>query len=205
MTAKQLDDAISLATPLHQRAVPILRRLSAETNPTVLSADLSKSDWIPLDLSVDNPGLAAVDVKNPVGFDNFIFSQITEKGARVGYGGVFENRSWYQRSDVFGSGEEIRNLHIGLDLWCEAGIAVVCPIDGVIHSFQNNDKFLDYGPTIILEHTIEGLTFYSLYGHLSVESLKDKRVGQRIYKDEEFGSIGASSVNGGWPPHLHFS
>jgi len=189
---------------IHERAVPLLRKLSLTTNPNVISPDLPKSFWTPLDLSVNNPLLVAQGVKNPLEFHDFIFDQISKERAHVGYGGVFETREWYQRSDIFGAGQEVRNLHIGLDIWCAAGTSVVCPVEGVVHSFQNNKNFLDYGPTVILEHNVEGETFYSLYGHLSLDSLSDKKVGQKIEKDECFGWIGDPSHNGGWPPHLHF-
>ncbi len=197
-------DLIGRMRLMHERVVPLLRELSLMTNPNVISPDFPKSSWVPLDLSVHNPLLVAQGVKPPVEFHDFIFDQIAEKHAQVGYGGVFETREWYQRSNIFGVGHEVRNLHIGLDIWCATGTSVVCPVDGVIHSLQNNNHFLDYGPTIILEHNVAGSTFYSLYGHLSLDSLRDKTVGQKIKKDESFGWIGDSSHNGGWPPHLHF-
>jgi hypothetical protein len=42
-------------------------------------------------------------------------------------------------------------------------------LDGRVHSFQNNDSLGNYGPTIILEHQVEDLTFYTLYGHFVVK------------------------------------
>lgn len=202
---RELEDKyLGRIAELHQRVVPLLKSLSAETDPTIISEALPKATWVPLDLSVDNPSVCAEGVKNPLEFHDFIFNQIAQMNAQVGYGGVFENRGWYQRSDVFGCGEDVRNLHIGLDLWCRSDVSVVCPIDGVIHSFQNNDNFLDYGPTIILEHRVEELAFYSLYGHLSIDSLAGKKIGQQVYKGQEFGRIGSPPGNGGWPPHLHF-
>ncbi len=57
---------------------------------------------------------------------------------------------------------------------------------------------------IILKHiTDEGYTFYTVYGHLSVESLAKLSVGKKIAKGEKLGSIGTSNVNGGWTPHVH--
>jgi murein DD-endopeptidase MepM/ murein hydrolase activator NlpD len=54
---------------------------------------------------------------------------------------------------------EERNIHIGLDLWIDAGTPVFSALDGRVHSFQNNDSLGNYGPTIILEHQVEDLTF----------------------------------------------
>lgn len=62
----------------------------------------------------------------------------------------------------------------------------------------------DYGPTIILEHNQNGVTFHTLYGHLSLESLHAIKVGEEIKAGQKFCWIGNNTVNGGWTPHLHF-
>jgi len=78
------------------------------------------------------------------------------------------------------------------------------PLDGSIHSFQDNAIPGDYGPTIILEHEIDGVNFYTLYGHLSRDSLKFLEVGQQISRGEPIAKLGKMEENGGWFPHLHF-
>ncbi|MNE29341.1 hypothetical protein D3C80_1228170 [compost metagenome] len=74
----------------------------------------------------------------------------------------------------------------------------------MVHSFKNNDNFGDYGPTIILKHEIEGFVFHSLYGHLSVESLNGLKEGMSVFGGQKIAELGDYTVNGGWPPHLHF-
>jgi len=69
-------------------------------------------------------------------------------------------------------------------------------------AFNNNDS--DYGATIILTHNLEGLSFYTLYGHLSLNSLKNLEEGKRIARGEVFTEFGMRFENGNWPPHLHF-
>ena len=64
--------------------------------------------------------------------------------------------------------------------------------------------FGDYGATIILTHILEGITFYSLYGHLSLNSIKNIHEGERIKKGNVFAEFGIPTENGHWPPHLHF-
>ena len=91
-----------------------------------------------------------------------------------------------------------------MDLWIKAGTSVLAALDGTIHSFQNNTALGDYGPTIILEHTIENSTFYTLYGHLDLNSLVGKEVGQIVKKGEIIAKLGASPINGDYAPHLHF-
>jgi murein DD-endopeptidase MepM/ murein hydrolase activator NlpD len=80
---------------------------------------------------------------------------------------------------------------------------VVAPLNGIIHSFAFNNHFGDYGATIILTHNIEGNTFHSLYGHLSLNSLKNLQEGQLIKQGEVFAEFGMQFENGHWPPHLH--
>ena len=58
---------------------------------------------------------------------------------------------------------------------------------------------------VILRHGPgEGQEFFTLYGHLTKESLTKLRVGQAIARGERIGRVGAVQENGGWPPHLHF-
>ena len=79
---------------------------------------------------------------------------------------------------------------------------MLAPLDGTVHSFADNNGRLDYGPTIILEHEIEGgLKFFTLYGHLTGDSLSGLAKGRIFKKGKRIGTIGE---NGGWPPHLHF-
>jgi murein DD-endopeptidase MepM/ murein hydrolase activator NlpD len=48
------------------------------------------------------------------------------------------------------------------------------------------------------------VSFYTLYGHLSLNSIKNIQEGDRIEKGDVFGEFGIPSENGSWPPHLHF-
>lgn len=121
-------------------------------------------------------------------------------------GGYDEDRAIYD-GPVFaaGAGEEPRTIHLGIDLFAAAGTAVYAPLAGHVHSFQDNANPKDYGPTVILEHTVKvDLTFYTLYGHLSRESLIGLHAGQDVAAGAQLATLGAAEVNGGWPPHLHF-
>ena len=99
---------------------------------------------------------------------------------------------------------EPRRLHLGIDIWGEVGTKVMSPLDGIIHSFAFNNHLGDYGATIILTHNLEGLGFHTLFGHLSLNSLKNLYEGKRVFKSEVFSEFGMRFENGGWPPHLHF-
>ncbi|MNX43456.1 hypothetical protein D3C86_739100 [compost metagenome] len=80
----------------------------------------------------------------------------------------------------------------------------MAPLDGKVHSFKNNIGLGDYGPTIILEHEVENEKFYTLYGHLSLESIKDLNVGKQFKKGEQIATLGNAAVNGDYAPHVHF-
>ena len=124
-------------------------------------------------------------------------------------GGYNEHRVIYRRSPHFQQVAETsqtgpREIHLGIDLWAEAGMPVLAPLDGVVHSFQNNAGFGDYGPTIILEHRIDGKPLYSLYGHLSLASLEGLYEGKVYRAGDPLAALGPYPENGDWPPHLHF-
>lgn len=160
---------------------------------------------IPLDLSPSNIELQHVDVSNSASFSEYVNSLIEQNNAGFAWGGYLEKRSIYKRSTVFNDDSvPERNIHLGIDLWCVAGTLVFAALDGIIHSFQNNDAWGDYGPTIIIEHQFEGIPFYTLYGHLAAESLEGITTGQKIQKGEQIAILGDATVNGDYPPHLHF-
>ncbi len=139
-------------------------------------------------------------------FTRYINSRLEAVGAVYGIGGYNEHRTIYSRSKVFDAnkGEEPRRLHLGIDIWGKPHTKVMAPLDGIVHSFAFNNAFGDYGATIILSHQIEGLTFYTLYGHLSLNSLKNLSGGQNIKGGDVFAEFGIPFENGQWPPHLHF-
>ena len=103
------------------------------------------------------------------------------------------------------TGPQWRTVHLGIDIWMPAGTSVFSPLEGRVHSFNNNAHERDYGPTIILEHQISNdLTFYTLYGHLSLQSLEGLKKGMPVKKGQLIATIGPTPENGNWPPHLHF-
>jgi len=172
----------------------------------VLAQNIPKSDYVSLDLSVTNEQLKNVDVSSSNRLGEFVNSHIAMNKVKVAFGGYLEKRGIYNRSDYFNdqNPETERNIHLGLDLWIAAETPIYTPLDGEVHSFQNNTNFGDYGPTIILKHQIENVEFYTLYGHLSVASIENLHVGQTFKRGDQIATLGAANVNGDYPPHLHF-
>lgn len=171
----------------------------------VLDASIPKSKYIPIDLSESNQKLNRVDVSSSSKLETFVNSHIKKHDALVAYGGYLEVRNIYKRSNHFNSqAESERNIHLGIDLWCDAETPIYAPLNAIVHSFNNNTNYGDYGPTIVLKHTISSVEFYTLYGHLSLASIKKLKVGQGFKQGEQIATLGDASVNGEYPPHLHF-
>ncbi|GAA4896621.1 hypothetical protein GCM10023311_21710 [Flaviramulus aquimarinus] len=171
----------------------------------VLDAFVPKSKYVSIDLSETNQELNAVDISSSAKLGNFVNQHIRKQNARVAFGGYLETRSIYKRSHHFNNKvQEERNIHLGIDLWCDVETPIYAPINGIVHSFQNNTNYGDYGPTMILKHQISGIEFFTLYGHLSLLSIQDLRIGQSFKQADIIATLGNTSVNGDYPPHLHF-
>jgi len=101
-------------------------------------------------------------------------------------------------------GAEPRRLHLGIDIWGKPYTPVISPLNGIVHSFAFNNHFGDYGATLILTHNLEGYSFHTLYGHLSLNSIKNFQEGDTVKKGDVIAEFGIPMENGQWPPHLHF-
>jgi len=172
----------------------------------IVDAQYRRMDYFPLDLSTSNKDLDLDLLTRPMEHHIFLQHYLKQNDAKVAYGGYLEQRAIYDRSDHFQAIEpkDKRNIHLGIDLWCDAETQVLSPLDGEVHSFQINDNFGDYGPTIVLRHRINRQVFHTLYGHLSMQSIEGKSVGQKFMAGEPFATLGAPEVNGDYAPHLHF-
>ena len=143
-----------------------------------------------------------LDVTDLAAFTDFLASERGPAPALTG--GWGEDRDLYRGSALFRSEEEPRTIHLGIDVWVEAGTPVAAPLAATVHSFADNANFGDYGGTILLEHAVGGKRFWTLYGHLARRSLENLNEGAAVAAGEVFAWLGEPSENGGWPPHLHF-
>ncbi len=167
--------------------------------------DLTSTNTCHIDLSANNKEVEPGEWVHADQLHSYIFSKLASDQAIYGYGGYLEDREVYRRSPLFGkNNEEPRSIHLGIDVWVVAGTWVYLPLEGMIHSFNMNNQPGDYGPTIIMEHCLEGRKFYTLYGHLSPSSLLPLKEGERLKAGHPLCQIGEPKDNGQWPPHLHF-
>lgn len=170
----------------------------------VIAFNPAADQFLQFNFTETNTALSGADVADTEKFSHYINTQLQQHNCRFGIGGYMEHRNIYQRSDLFDDYDEPRTLHLGVDIWAPAGTHIYAPLAGKIHSYQDNNHFGDYGPTIILEHNLDGLILYSLYGHLSRMSLHNLKVGHAIETGQKIAELGHADENGDWPPHLHF-
>lgn len=186
---------------------------NAHTFHQLVDFDHKKEKIIQLDFSENNEELSNIDLEDTGIFAAYVTGKLKKAKAKFGIGGYNENRVLYKRSKLFNSEQIIagrvdnnsaRTLHLGIDIWGEEGTKVYAPLGGLVHSYAFNNNFGDYGATLILLHQIDTVTFYTLYGHLSLEDIAKVSEFQYIIRGHVIGHFGKPEENGHWPPHLHF-
>lgn len=193
--------------PIQQQFKLMIKKYGHDFHP-IFPFDSANDKIGSIDLSDKNPDFTEAIYSNPGLFTAFINER--RKGFTYLAGGYAENRLMYSRSEIFDRNlrddsicNEPRTLHLGIDIWCDANTKLFAPLAGMVESFAYHGADGDYGATIILQHQLETVNFYSLYGHLSKTSLEHIRLGQVFSRGEAFATIGEARDNGNWPPHLH--
>ncbi|WP_196885199.1 peptidoglycan DD-metalloendopeptidase family protein [Aureivirga sp. CE67] len=170
-----------------------------------LFPSLNKTDYTFIDMSVDSNW----DAKR---YENKRVAKAELTKFKKKYpesiitGGYLEERCVYDTEAYKNENDNsYRSIHLGVDFWVKEDTPVHALYDGKVVILHNNSEDKDYGPTIVLEHKADRIfTFYTLYGHLTRDSLNFLKVGKRIKKGDVVGYIGHDNENGNWLPHLHF-
>ena len=174
-----------------------------------MKSSIIKTDGraIVLDLSTGaklfGQDIAGLDV---AGLSTLINRKMADAGTGFSFGRYAEPRELY-KNDNFASenSAESRTIHMGIDLFCDAGTPVFTPLDATIEFAANNARDLDYGPLLILRHESEpARNFFTLYGHLGMDSLDRVSEGDTVSAGQQIATVGSPPGNGNWPPHLHF-
>ncbi|MGE5106608.1 MAG: peptidoglycan DD-metalloendopeptidase family protein [Sphingobacteriales bacterium] len=189
-----------------KQLVSILKKHQPEFHK-VVSFNPAIDKLLSLDFTENNTDLTTEMLEDTSKFSAYISHKLQTTNNKFGIGGYAEHRSVYSRSKVFDAanpGDEPRRLHLGTDIWGEAGTNVYAPLGGMVHSFAFNNHFGDYGVTIILLHQLDGIPFYTLYGHLSLKDIEKLKEGSYVSHGQVIGHFGEPNENGQWPPHLHF-
>lgn len=174
----------------------------------ILEEKPGSADAVLLDLSIGSPMLGA----DPTQLETdelgaLIDAEMARAATHVGIGRWNEARPIYL-GPAFAEGDhpidEHRTIHLGVDLFVDAGTWVHTPVDGVVEALADNRGFKDYGPVVLLRHEPDGgPVFWTLWGHLDRGTLTRLHPGDRIDAGGRVGRVGAPPDNGDWPPHLH--
>ncbi|WP_066221895.1 aminotransferase class III-fold pyridoxal phosphate-dependent enzyme [Formosa haliotis] len=175
---------------------------------TQLFPTIKKQDIAPLDLSVSSAWIGHQEEFNDLDVFQFKLNTLQkQQPSKIIAGGYLEPRPLYTSTDydtIGNSGRTSRTIHLGVDYWLPAQMPIHALCDGEVIVAVNAEGDKNYGGLIILKHQFENNHFYTLYGHLSIESALSKKVGDIIKQGECIGCLGTSKENGNWAPHLHF-
>lgn len=163
----------------------------------LMGTEYSPDDFMLLDLNVSNPQLPAF--RSIDHMTDYIKDRLTGQSKKLAYGGYLERRNLY-KSDLFEDNGPVRDIHLGVDVWCDAMTPLYLPSEGFIYGMAYNGNQLDYGYTLIVRHE----NCYSLYGHLSHHITGMWEVGQSVGRGDLIAYVGEPHENGGWSPHVHF-
>lgn len=194
----------------------LIEKLKQQDAHPVVPFDPATEKIASLDLTRNNADLTEEIYTDTQKFTAYINKKRKDSASKYLIGGYGELREMYRRSLLFDAGLKneyetegtdpgrLRRLHLGIDIWGEEGTVVYAPLGGIVHSFAFNNNYGDYGATLILLHQLNTLTFYTLYGHLSLEDIAKVSEFTYIIRGDVIGHFGSPAENGNWPPHLHF-
>ena len=90
-----------------------------------------------------------------------------------------------------------RRLHAGIDISAHKNTPIYATADGTVRvSGRNPQGYSGYGVVVVIDH---GYGFQTLYAHMQSTKV---RVGQRVKRGEEIGTVGSSGMSTG--SHLHY-
>lgn len=163
-----------------------------------------------LDLGIGSTLLGADPMSSAgAGRARAISEELARTGSSLGIGRHDEVR-WVPDSATSVGGEasdvELRTVHIGMDVFIGAGAVVHAPLDGEVLTVSGVvDSRPDRGAQLILAHKPDGqVEFFTLYRHLSPESVAGLSAGQAVARGTAIGRVAPVGVGHGHLPHLHF-
>ena len=162
----------------------------------------------PIDLSVSSTFLGHEKDYEDQDYFEFKLNQIQKRnpGTLIA-GGYMEPRPFYTSNMYEREGNlgiEYRTIHLGIDFWLPANTPVHAFMEGEVYSVTEDKGEKGYGGLVILKHRADDFEFFTIYGHLSIESIRHLKEGSIVNCGDLIGKLGAHNENGGWVPHLHF-
>ena len=179
-----------------------------ECKLTDLFPTIAKHEVYHLDLSVSSKWIGHQEEFNDLDLFQFKIDQLQKiNPTKIIAGGYLEPRPIYTSSeyDTLGNnGRKSRTIHLGIDYWLSAKTPVHALFDGEVVIAVNDAGNKEYGGLVVLKHRTPTFEFYTLYGHLTVESATQYKIGDCIKKGKKIAELGNFPENGNWAPHLHF-
>lgn len=177
-------------------------------NLTDLFSNPNHSKVIVVDMSIGSNWLGHEYEYNDNDLMEFKFGRLAHENPNsIIAGGYLEPRPIYT-TDAYkvqsNLGSIHRTVHLGIDFWLPALTPVYALFDGEIEISRNDAGDKEYGGLIIIKHEFPELTFYTLYGHQSVESVQSWKKGDKVKKGQKISELGIHEENGNWASHLHF-
>ena len=129
-----------------------------------------------------------------------------DAGAPSGDGDVrFPLAAWMVTQEFGTWNPAWEGYHLADDLDAAPGDPVVAPVGGVVRARYFGSAISGYGGLMLVEHTVGGETFVSLYGHVSTRRGSPVSVGETIAAGQIIAYVADDDEDGGaWGPHLHF-
>jgi murein DD-endopeptidase MepM/ murein hydrolase activator NlpD len=122
-----------------------------------------------------------------------------------GLGPYGEKRSVYETAQFADAASpERRTVHLGIDVFAPYDTPLFAPLAGIVRSVTYNSDPLDYGNTLIIEHSFGEISFWTLYGHLSGTLPALCQLGMPVAQGQLIAHLGNWHENGGWAAHVHF-
>lgn len=182
--------------PAIANAAAVVAHLRATTPEPLFHPDVATSPSLALPMNGQHPDMP---------LDRSFDAWFATKGVTYGIGLYGENRAVYRSAQFADAASpERRTIHLGIDIFAPAGTPVYAPLPGRVLSLAYNADPLDYGHTLILEHTAADLRFFTLYGHLAASLTHLLQPGSQVQPGQHIADLGDWHENGGWPAHLHF-
>jgi len=152
------------------------------------------------DFSFNNPKTLEYNLTDFKQFNAMVFDELEASAHQWGIGRYLEERKSLLRAypNII---EEQRYYHLGLDIVVPYDTPMYAPLDAEIHKTGKETIVGNYGGYIILKHNVDGVVFYSLYGHLKTPHLVE--TGDKIKVGQKFAHIGQESDSGGRFCHVH--
>ncbi len=165
-----------------------------------LFGDQIKGSPYIFDMSYRNPELQKINISDQQNFQKILEKELKINQKEWGIGGYLERRDSLLR-DCPQMVESKRFFHLGIDITAPKNSRLYAPLaaEVIISDYERGHG--NFGGRVLLKHTHESETFYSLYGHLNPDSLK--KPGSYIEQGQEFARLGDFENNGNWFYHTH--